>query len=320
MAVFSTNAGITVLSYRIDQYLEYLRAERGMSAQTIRAYAADLAQFSQFLADAYQLEDPDPRALKLRHLRGFIAQRFEQNEASSIARKISTLRSFWRYLIKSAYIDDNIAELLTTPKVSTPLQNYFNVDEVFHLLDSHAPTDALGVRDMAIWEVGYGCGLRAAELVGLDLKDVDLDAGWARVIGKGDKEREVPVGRKALGALKRYLSRRMELVSGETPEGALFLNYRGGRLSTRSLRRLFKEHLVRAGLDTSITPHGLRHSFATHLLDSGADLRGIQELLGHANLATTQRYTHVSVDRLMQAYDQAHPLAKRASGAGEDES
>lgn len=302
-----------MLDERIDQFLSYMRAERGASAQTLRAYASDLAQFAAYLAEAHGAENPEPGALELRHLRGFVAGRFDENEASSIARKISTLRSFWSFMAKKEFVRDNLAALLSGPRVSGALRNYLSVDEIFHLLESHAPDNALGVRDMAIWELGYGCGLRASELVGLDLPDLDFGQNWVRTVGKGDKERLVPLGRKARRALQTYLSRRAELVSGETPQGALFLNYRGGRLSTRSLRRLFKDYLVRAGLDTSITPHGLRHSYATHLLDSGADLRAIQELLGHANLATTQRYTHVSVDRLMEVYDQAHPLARRKS-------
>lgn len=302
-----------MLADRIDEFLDYLHTERGASPQTLRAYSSDLAQFSAYLAEQHGADDPDIKAIKLRHLRGFVAGRFDDNQASSIARKISALRSFWSFLTKKDHIQDNLAALLNGPKVSTPLRNYLNVDEIFHLLDSHAPDNALGVRDMAAWELGYGCGLRASELVGMNVEDIDFGANWVRTVGKGDKEREIPLGRKAKRALKTYLSRRMELVSGETPEGALFLNYRGGRLSSRSLRRLFKDYLVRAGLDTSITPHGLRHSYATHLLDSGADLRAIQELLGHENLATTQRYTHVSVDRLMEVYDQAHPLARRAS-------
>lgn len=299
-----------MLSHRVDQFLDYLRAERGASKQTLRAYSSDLAQLVDYLEEHHNMGEADPADIGLNHLRGFVADRFDRNAASSIARKISTIRSFWTFLVKREHVEDDVASLLSSPKVSKPLKNYLNVDEIFHLLDSHIPEGVLGVRDMAIWEIGYGCGLRASEIVGLDVDDVHFDEGWVRVLGKGDKERQVPLGRKASAALQRYLSRRMELVDGDTG-GALFLNYKGGRLTTRSLRRLLKEHLVRAGLDTSITPHGLRHSYATHLLDSGADLRGIQELLGHANLSTTQRYTHVSVDRLMEVYDQAHPLAKK---------
>lgn len=298
-----------MLSHRVDQFLDYLRAERGASKQTLRAYSSDLAQLVDYLEEHHDMGEADPVDIELNHLRGFVADRFDQNAASSIARKISTIRSFWTFMVKRDYVEDDVASLLSSPKVSKPLKNYLNVDEIFHLLDSKAPDGVLGVRDMAIWEIGYGCGLRASEIVGLDVPDVHFDEGWVQVLGKGDKERQVPLGRKAATALRTYLSRRMELVDGETK--ALFLNYKGGRLTTRSLRRLLKEHLVRAGLDTSITPHGLRHSYATHLLDSGADLRGIQELLGHANLSTTQRYTHVSVDRLMEVYDKTHPLAKK---------
>lgn len=303
-----------MISHRIDQFLDYLRTERGASEQTIRAYASDLGQLVDYLDEHHQMGEADPSEVELNHLRGFIADRFDTNGASTIARKISTLRSLWAFLVKKEWVEDDPASLLSTPKVSRPLRNYLDVDEIFHLLECHAPDDALGVRDLAIWEIGYGCGLRVSEIVGLNLDRVDLDQGWVAVIGKGDKERHIPLGRKAARALERYLNRRSELVSGRTEDGALFLNYRGGRLSTRSLRRLLKAHLVRAGLDTRITPHGLRHSFATHLLDSGADLRGIQELMGHANLSTTQRYTHVSVDRLMEAYDSAHPLARKPSG------
>ena len=198
---------------------------------------------------------------------------------------------------------------MAIPKHSNPLRNYLKVDEMFQLLDEHRPEDVLGVRDMAMWEIGYGCGLRVSELVGLDVGRIDLDTGWVRVMGKGRRERDVPVGQKALSSLRRYLARRSELLADDEPEDAVFLSYRGNRLSTRSVRRRLKQHLQRAGLDMDLTPHGLRHSFATHLLESGADLRGIQELLGHKSLSTTERYTHVSMDRLIDVYDNTHPHA-----------
>lgn len=292
----------------VDAFLDYMRVERGASAQTLRAYASDLAQLLEFLEDV-ELAQAHPEKIKLLHLRGFVAERFEQNSASSIARKISTVRSFWKFLVRKRHIAENPAELLQNPKVSQPLRNYFTVDEVFHLLDGYKADGVLGLRDMAMWETMYGSGLRVSELVSLDANRLDLDAGWVRVIGKGNKERIVPLGRKAVQAIRVYLCRRHELVT--EPNDALFLNFRGGRLTTRSVQRLLHQHLIRAGLDTDVTPHGLRHSFATHLLDAGADLRGIQELMGHASLSTTQRYTHVSVERLMDVYDSAHPRAKK---------
>ncbi|WP_158542348.1 tyrosine recombinase XerC [Lujinxingia litoralis] len=298
-----------MLAERIDQFITYLRVERGASAHTRRAYASDLRQLADFLAERGR-ENPDPGELTLHDLRAFIADRFDENQASSLARKISTLRSFWTFLNKKRLVESNPAELLSSPKVQKPLRNYLGVDEIFHLLDGHRGDSVLGVRDMAIWEVGYGAGLRVSELVGLNKQDIDLQQGWVQTVGKGNKERKVPLGTKACAALERYLARRHELVGDKTDADAIFLNHRGGRLSDRSVRRLLKDHLVRAGLDTSLTPHGLRHSYATHLLDAGADLRGIQELLGHSNLSTTQRYTHVSIDRLMEVYDAAHPRAR----------
>ena len=301
-----------MLEQRIEQFATYLLVERGASDETIRAYRTDLGQLVEFLDRHHDLQSPEPGELTLRHLRGFIADRFDDNSSSSLARKISALRSFFNFLVDKQLVDENPAELLSTPKVSQPLQNFMSVDEILELLDKHRPDGVLGVRDMAIWEVGYGAGLRVSELVGLDIDDVDRDRGWVEALGKGDKPRRVPLGTKACRALDRYIARRHELVSGHTPEGALFLTVRGRRLSDRSVRRRLKEHLDRADLDKSITPHGLRHSFATHLLDSGADLRGIQELLGHRDLSTTQRYTHVSIDRLMEVYDASHPRALRS--------
>lgn len=301
----------------IDAFVEFLRAERGGSEETIRAYRADLEQLTSFVADIRDVDSVEPRDVELRDLRRFVASRVDVDETSTVARKVSTLRSFWEFLLDRGRTDTNPARLLTAPKVSTPLRNYLKVDEMFDLLDRHIDDNALGVRDMAMWEVGYGCGLRVSELVGLDRDHVDLQEGWLRVIGKGDKERYVPIGSKAVQALQRYRTRRHELAGEDTDPEALFLTYRGHRMSSRSVRRRLKQHLGRAGLDTSITPHGLRHSFATHLLDSGADLRGIQELLGHASLGTTQRYTHVSIERLTEAYDNAHPRARRSDDPAE---
>ena len=312
---------------RIEEFVDYLRAERGASEETVRAYRSDLAQLGAFLCERHGVEEvPGVQQVELQDLRAFVASLYDSHRTSSIARKISTMRSFWRFLGRNGAVEEDPAELLRAPKVSQKLTNYLTVDEVFHLLESQRPDDPLGLRDMAIWELGYGAGLRVGELASLDLGAVDRKQGLIRVVGKGDKERVVPVGRKALQALSRYLAVRGELVEGAPEEQALFVNYRGGRLSQRGMRKLLKAHLLESGLDTSLTPHGLRHSFATHMLDSGADLRSIQEMLGHSSLSTTQRYTHVSVDQLMRVYDAAHPRALRAraqqrgddNGAGED--
>ena len=298
-----------------EKYLAYLKAERGASEHTLRAYGSDLAQLEEYLLELKSGKS----ALKVDHIGLDDLQYWLQdqsddkgNKASSLARKISAVRSFWRFMMRKEYIDYSPAELLISPKLTRPLTNFMMVDDVFHLLESTTPDSALGIRDMAMWETAYGSGLRVSELVGLDTGDIDLKENWVQVLGKGSKERVVPLGSKANDALKRYLIRRMELVS--EPTDALFLNFRGGRLTARSVRRLLKEHLIKAGLDPDVTPHGLRHSFATHLLDSGADLRSIQEMLGHSSLTPTQRYTHVSLQRVVQAYDMAHPRARKSKG------
>ncbi len=301
----------------IDKFMDYMRAERGASDHTLRAYESDLRQLTEFLVTRSRSGKIEVDWVDLDDLQSWLHEQAEQkgNKASSLARKISSVRSFFRFLLRKEFIEENPAEMLVSPKVSRPLTNFMMVDDVFQLLESHTPDSALGIRDMAMWEVAYGSGLRVSELVGLDKEDIDLNEGWVKVLGKGSKERVVPLGSKAKQSLVRYLARRMELVS--EPTDALFLNYRGGRLTARSVRRLLKQHLIRAGLDPDVTPHGLRHSFATHLLDSGADLRSIQEMLGHASLSTTQRYTHVSLQQVVNAYDQAHPRARKKKEDGE---
>ena len=295
----------------VDKFMDYMKAERGASEHTMRAYSSDLAQLGEFLAKRSTRDQVEVDHVGLDDLQDWLQEQSDDkgNVAASLARKISSVRSFWRFMLRKELIDTNPAEMLVSPKVPRPLTNFMQVDDVFQLLESNMPDSALGVRDMAMWEVAYGSGLRVSELVGLNKDDVDLEEGWVKVTGKGSKERVVPMGSKAEASLNRYLARRMELVS--EPIDALFLNFRGGRLTARSVRRLLKQHLIKAGLDPDVTPHGLRHSFATHLLDSGADLRSIQEMRGHSSLSTTQRYTHVSIQRVVQAYDQAHPRARK---------
>ena len=224
-----------------------------------------------------------------------------------MGRRLSTLRTFFRYLIREGQLSVSPADLLSSPKLQQKLPTVLSVDETTDLLDRSQGLDRLSLRDRAMWELLYSCGLRVSELVGLDVGMVDLPQQSVRVLGKGGKERLIPIGGPALQALQRYLDDR------GTPalDAPLFLNHRSGRLTTRSVQRLLKKALILTGVLKDATPHALRHSFATHLLDGGADLRSIQELLGHASLTTTQRYTKVSMSHLMEVYDKAHPRSKK---------
>jgi integrase/recombinase XerC len=316
----------------IQEYLEYLKAERDASAHTLRNYRVDLTQFLAYLRER-EGEGRGPAPAEVDHLaiRGFMARLHGARLArTSVARKLATLRSFFRFLCRQGRLAANPAEMVQSPRLPVRTAPHLTVDEVFQLLaapdrltsaekaKSTKMVGALRARDRAILELFYASGLRIGELVGLDLANVDHGEGFARVRGKGGKERIVPVGRKALEALRVYLEVRGTIhpqgVTGPRGAEALFLNHRGGRISTRGVSRIVLTHLLRSGLGKKITPHGLRHSFATHLLDAGADLRAIQELLGHARLSTTQRYTHVGLDKVLEVYDRAHPRARRSTG------
>ncbi len=303
--------------WRMEGFLRAMRVERGASPQTLRAYRGDLRGLAQWLNDQNLLEG-GPGKVTHRDYRNWMGTLVECCTASTMRRKLSTLRSYYKFLVKKGYCTGNPAALLVMPKMRRSLSNFLNVDEAFALteLDAKEQDDPLKVRNRAMWELLYGSGLRVSELAGLNLQDVDLDSAWVLVLGKGNKERKVPLTEPCVQAIRTWLPYRQILAS--RPKGdpeALFLNQRGGRLSVRSVRRHIKEDLTRAGVSNAISPHGLRHSFATHLLDGGADMRSVQELLGHASLSTTQHYTHVSLGALMAAYDDAHPRAHRDDGA-----
>jgi integrase/recombinase XerC len=244
-------------------------------------------------------------------IRRYLSFLHRKNRKSSIARKISTLRSFYKYLVRERLATSNPAKAVSTPKAEKPLPTTLTVDEAFRLMET--PSEREGLRDCAILELLYSSGLRVSELVGLNLNHLNLDLGIVKVMGKGRKERIVPVGSKAVEALKAYLEKRGNL-SGEEP---LFINPRRGRLTARSVGRLIKKYTKRSGIFRRISPHTLRHSFATHLLDAGADIREIQEMLGHASLSTTQKYIHLSPGKLMEVYDKAHPRSFRNKVKGE---
>jgi integrase/recombinase XerC len=287
----------------VEQFLRSLAVERGASPHTLRSYRADLADCAAFLAAGRlgTLVGADARTL-----RAYLAALHERGLArTSIARRLAALRSFFRFLMRRGRASANPAREVSTPKLPRKLPAYLPIDESEALLRVTPPPTAGGVRDRAILELFYATGIRVAELAGLDVEDLDLREGAVRVLGKGRKERIVPVGRKAVEALRAYLAR-----EGERESGPVFLNGRGGRLTVRSVHRIVRARARAAGLHRRVSPHTLRHTFATHLLDAGADLRLIQELLGHARLGTTQKYTHVSTDRLMKVYDSAHPRAQ----------
>jgi integrase/recombinase XerC len=296
------------LARRIDDYLAEL-ARAGSSAHSVRAYAADLRQFLTHLSPP-QGEPPAPRAIDLLLLREWLAALYRDNLTTlTIRRKLAAVRGLFRFLVREGQIQINVARLVRTPKAPQRLPDVMTAEQANVLIDgvgTQAPERPYPVRDRAIFEVLYGCGLRISELAGLNLEDVDRTQGWLRVRGKGRKERQVPLPGKAAEALERYLAERAVV----RDERAVFLNHRRGRLTDRGLRGIVKFYGVLVAGDSSIHPHSLRHAYATHLLADGADLRAIQELLGHARLSTTQKYTQVSLTDLMKVYDNAHPKAK----------
>jgi len=289
----------------IRQFIQFLIVEKNVSRHTCRAYQKDLEGFENFLKNSgvYLTGSGDVEVEKADRgaVRKYLSFLYRKNKKSSIARKISTLRSFFGYLVREEIVPSNPGRSVSTPKVEKPLPTALTVDEAFRLMES--PEADNGARDRAVLELLYSSGLRVSELVALNLNRLDLDLGIVRVMGKGRKERIVPVGEKAVRALKDYLGERGNL-NGEDP---LFVNVRGGRLTARSVGRLTKKYTGRSGIFRRVSPHSLRHTFATHLLDAGADIREIQEMLGHASLSTTQRYTHLSMGKLMEVYDKAHP-------------
>ena len=300
----------------VKRFLLYLKDIKGSSPYTLRSYRTDLEQFVRFVEN----RTPDSARGKEKCngagsvesivVREYLGNLYGRLKRTSIARKLSVIRSFFRFLEKEDSDCGNPAADIRAPKLEKVIPPYLPVDDVFRLLERPDRTKPLGMRDLAILEVLYSCGFRAGELGSLNVADVDFQGRLVKVTGKGNKERIVPIGRKALTVLKEYLdtTRRLRGKRGVfLPESPLFINFRGGRLTTRSMGRIIKKYVIDAGLPSDISPHSMRHSYATHLLDGGADLRSVQELLGHESLSTTQKYTHVSIDRLMEVYDKAHP-------------
>ena len=300
----------------IADFLRYLWVEKNASQNTLRSYEGDLLQFLSYLTLRGDLPSAsiDWKDINPLLIRSFLCELISKgNMKSSVARKLASLRTFFKYLLRQGKIVFNPAQRVASPKLPRKLSSFLSADEATALLESADTPTPQGLRDRSILEVFYGGGIRLSELVGLDLCDLDMEAGLIRVLGKGGKERVVPIGSYAISALRDYLARRDEFFppakKGERGETAVFLNRWGSRLSGRSVSQIVLKYLRKSGVSHHITPHSLRHSFATHLLDGGADLRAIQELLGHARLSTTQRYTHLSMDKIMEVYDKAHPKA-----------
>jgi len=304
-------------------FVEALAVERAYSPHTCRAYQRDLNDFSAFIARRGFCIDvvgcgaapPAVQDVDALMVRGYLGHLHRQRRSrATIARKLSAVRSFFRYALKQGYIDQNPAELILTPKQEKTIPTYLPVDDMFRLLECMPSDSLLGLRNRAMYEMLYATGIRVSELAGLNVASVDSAEMLVRVMGKGGRERIVPMGRKALAALNAYRDclRSTKAADGrrsavDAPDSPLFLNKYGRRLSTRSIARILEGIARRCGFSMPVSPHAMRHSFATHMLDAGADLRVVQELLGHKSLSTTQRYTHVSIDRLMEAYDKAHP-------------
>ncbi len=312
------------LAFWIEKYLEYLRFQRNASAHTLRNYASDLQQFFHYLTstpEGGQRPAPDPDQIDNLTIREFLGALYQKrNKKSSVARKLATIRSFMKYLSVQGVIPANPAKNVASPKQEKHLPDHLTTDTVSVLIEAPDTNTARGKRDRAILELLYASGVRVSELVGLNLGDISLSEGLLRVVGKGRKERIVPFGRKAAEALYAYLQVRSEQIkirksvlppkSASTAGDAVFLSYRGKRLTSRSVGHIVDHHISQLAQRLKVHPHTLRHTFATHMLNAGADLRAIQELLGHESLSTTQRYTHVSVDQMIRVYESCHPRAK----------
>ena len=295
----------------------YLQSERRASPHTLTAYGKDLASFAAFARERQSPAVDDVRLVDVYLLRGWLGLLARKNAPSSIARKVATARSWMRWLRRRRHIATSPADELASPKVRRPLPTLLSVDAACEVVETPITETPRGARDRAILELLYGSGLRVSELCDLDVEALDLGGGSARVRGKGDKERVVPMGSKCVAAIRVWLEERPHMVhprTGQQDPKALFLAARGARMGPRAVRSVVHGYGASGAGRADLHPHALRHTCATHMLDGGADLRAIQEMLGHASLSTTQRYTHVSMEHLMRVYDAAHPLARAKRG------
>ena len=290
----------------LEGYVQELSVIRQLSPHTLRAYQQDLLHWVVFLESQQKIRDINDLSTRLspKDLRAYLAQFYDSHEKSTLCRRLSSIRGFLRFLKRKNWIKRDLGLLIPSPKRNQPLPQFLGVEEMLDLLQAPDLSKHLGRRDQALLELLYSSGLRVGEGVSLNVEDIDLKQGWVRVFGKGSQERMVPLGGSAQVALERYLKDRLNL-SAQDP---VFVNFKGTRLSARSVARILNKYLVQLMSAKTLSPHGLRHSFATHLLAAGADIRTIQEMLGHVYLSTTQRYTHVDLGGLLDEYRRSHPL------------
>ncbi len=296
----------------IEEFINFVRVEREYSEHSVTAYAKDLSELSIYAHD--EKVPDDVKSLDFFTLRGFITTLYDRElSKSSIERKISTIKSFFKFLYRRGFIEENPARMLKFPKKEKYLPTVFNVDDIFTLLDLPDKTTPMGMRDALILELLYGTGVRVSELVGLDISAVDLNGMRILVRGKGKKERIVPLAPELISLIRDYYKVMYDIVADNriVDSDALIINRLGTRMTDRTVRRVVETYLKKAGLPLDYSPHSFRHTFATHLLEGGADLRSIQELLGHESLATTQKYTHSDLASLLKVYDESHPMAKK---------
>ncbi len=304
-----------MLIEQIEKFISWLTVEKGYSDHTVSSYLNDIKGFLNFIGEKSCVED-----LNKKNVRSFVYSLYSENSSATVARKLSALRTFFRFLAKQKILQENLLSGIAGPKLEKHIPNFLTVDEVFNLLEEPDARDSYENRDCALMELLYSTGMRVSELVSRNINDLDFESGMVKVRGKGNKERLIPFGNAASEALSSYFPLRQELIltriqRGHEPENdAIFLNNRGSRITSRSVERLVRMYGERAGIAVIVTPHAIRHSFATHLLEMGADLRIVQELLGHVSLSSTQKYTHLNMDHLTKVYDKAHPLSHKQKG------
>jgi integrase/recombinase XerC len=298
----------------LEQFIQHLQYERGVSPHTLRNYASDLAQFRSYMQKVGSGAEIDVREIDRLTLREWMAELHKGHKKTSVARKLASLRTFFQFLMREGVLDANPAKLVATPKIERKLPGHLSIEDAIRFIETPDTNTDLGRRDRAIIEFLYATGMRVGELVGLNLRDIDFREKLVRVTGKRKKQRIVPFGEPSLQALMHYIAETRPAFLNNCPpalrdDQAVFLNYQGTRITTRSVGRMIEKYIRQCSNIHDISPHSLRHTFATHLLGQGADLRDIQELLGHALLSTTQIYTQVSMEKMIEVYDRAHPKA-----------